>query len=333
MKALVYTAPREIVYRDEPDPVPGPGEVAVAIEAVGICGSDMHAYFGHDERRPAPLILGHEACGTALSGIHEGQRVVINPLVSCGRCDDCMGGRANLCARREIISMPPRAGAFAERIAIPETNILAVPDGLDPAHAALCEPIATALHAVCVGERALWRPLGETRALVIGGGAVGLAAALVLASRGAVDIAVADTNPGRRGTVAAAGPFQVIDPADADAVEANGFGLVIDAVGGGATRAAASRAIRPGGVIVHIGLMDGHEGADVRKFTLQEVTFIGTYTYTMVDFRATLDAMSRGALGDFNWIERQPLAQGAAAFDGLANGRIGASKVVLVPGT
>jgi threonine dehydrogenase-like Zn-dependent dehydrogenase len=331
MKALVYTGPGRIELQDAPDPVAEAGEVVVKVEAVGICGSDMHAYFGHDERRPAPLILGHEAAGRALGGRFEGRRVVINPLVSCGRCDDCMGGRANLCASRQIISMPPRPGAFAELVRIPETNILTVPDDMDPAHAALTEPIATALHAVGVGERALWRPLGETRTLVIGGGAVGLSAALVLASRGARDIHVADTNPLRRETVSAAGAFSVIDPSDPAAVEANGFGLVIDAVGGGRTRAFASRAIRPGGVIVHIGLMDGEAGADIRKFTLQEVTFIGTYTYTMVDFRATVTVISEGVLGDLAWIERRDLSQGAAAFDDLANGRAGASKVVLVP--
>ncbi|MCP5368845.1 MAG: alcohol dehydrogenase catalytic domain-containing protein [Hyphomicrobiales bacterium] len=331
MKALVYTGPGRIELQDAPDPVPDAGEVVVKVEAVGICGSDMHAYFGHDERRPAPLILGHEASGRALGGRLAGRRVVINPLVSCGSCDDCMGGRANLCAGRQIISMPPRQGAFAELVKIPETNILEIPDDMDPAHAALTEPIATALHAVGVAERALWRPLGETRTLVIGGGAVGLSAALVLASRGARDIHVADTNPGRRDTVAGSGPFTVLDPADPDVCVQNAFGLVVDAVGGGRTRAFASRAVRPGGVVVHIGLMDAGEGADIRKFTLQEVTFVGTYTYTMVDFRATVTAISEGALGDLSWVDRRALAEGAAAFDDLAQGRASASKVMLVP--
>ena len=331
MKALVYTGPRQVVLRDEPNPEPDIGEVVIEVEAVGICGSDMHAYFGHDDRRPAPLILGHEACGRVLGGRYDGQRVVVNPLVSCGRCDDCLGGRANLCRAREIISMPPRQGAFAELLKIPETNILPVPDGIDPAHAALTEPIATALHAVTVAERALWRPLGETSTLVIGGGAVGLSAALVLASRGARNITVADTNPGRRETVAAAGSFHVIDPTQSNDIEENSFGLVVDAVGGGVTRVVASRTVMPGGVIAHIGLMDGNEGIDIRKLTLQEVTFIGTYTYTMVDFRATITAIAEGVLGDLQWIERRSLGDGVEAFDDLEHGRSAASKVMLLP--
>ena len=110
-----------------------------------------------------------------------------------------------------------------------------------------------------------------------------------------------------------------------------GFVDLVDAVGGRATRAAASAAVAPGGVIVHIGLMDNDGGLDVRKFTLQEVTFIGSYTYTMVDFRATVDAIQAGVLGDLGWIERRRLDAGATAFDDLAHGRSAAPKIVLVP--
>ncbi len=331
MKALVYTGPRQIEYRDEPDPIAAADEIVVKVEAVGICGSDMHAYFGHDERRPAPLILGHEASGIALAGRYEGKRVVVNPLVSCNRCDDCLGGRANLCQTRQIISMPPRQGAFAEMVKIPEPNILPIPDDLAPSRAALVEPIATAMHGVCVAERALWRPLGEISALVIGGGAVGLSAALVLTSRGARNVTIADTNPGRRETAHNENLFTVVDSAVAGSVGDDAFGLVIDAVGGGATRKFASRVIRPGGVIVHIGLMDSEEGINIRKLTLQEVTFIGSYTYTMVDFRAAIVAIHGGALGDLGWCDVRPLSEGPQAFSDLEAGRVDQAKIILHP--
>ena len=86
MKALVYTAPRNLAYREEPEPVVPLGECLVRVEAVGICGSDMHAYLGHDERRPAPLILGHEAAGVVVEGPGVGRRVTVNPLATCGEC-------------------------------------------------------------------------------------------------------------------------------------------------------------------------------------------------------------------------------------------------------
>ena len=107
--------------------------------------------------------------------------------------------------------------------------------------------------------------------------------------------------------------------------------LVIDAVGGRKTRSYASNAVAPGGTIVHIGLLDSNSGIDIRKFTLQEITFVGAYTYTMTDFKETLDAMANSVFGDLDWIEERPLAEGAAAFQELEEGRLGAAKVLLIP--
>lgn len=330
MKALVYTGPEQIDFRDEPRPSPADGEAVVKVEAVGICGSDMHAYLGHDERRPPPLILGHEACGTVQDGGFAGKRVTLNPLVTCGTCEACRAGRTNLCSDREIISMPPRQGAFAEYLRIPERNLIELPGDMDPAIAALSEPVATAWHAVAVGERHSWRTPETTRALVLGGGAVGLSAALVLRSRGYREICVAETNPLRRETAAWEKELTIIDPA-VEPVEENGFDLVVDAVGGVETRRSASVAIKPGGVIVHIGLLEAEGGLDVRKMTLQEITFVGTYTYTMADFRDTVAALDGGVLGELSWIEKRPLAEGASAFRDLLEGRAGAAKIVLMP--
>jgi L-iditol 2-dehydrogenase len=331
MKALVYTGPRKIVYREEPDPVPEAGEALIQVEAVGICGSDVHAYLGHDERRPPPLILGHEVSGRALSGKREGERVVLNPLVTCRHCDDCLGGRSNLCAGRQIIGMPPRQGAFAELVKIPEINVVPVPEDFDPVKAALAEPTATALHAISVSETALWRPLTEGRALVLGAGAVGISAALALRGRGVREVTVGDTNPLRRRMAKAAGEFAVYDPLEGREPEPNGYDLVVDAVGGRETRKAASAAVKPGGVIVHIGLMDAEGGLDVRKLTLQEITLIGIYTYAMVDFRAAVNALSSGVLGPLDWVETRSLSEGARAFADLVEGRAPAAKMILQP--
>ena len=90
MKALVYTNPNALEWREEPEPLPGNDEVLVRVDAVGICGSDMHAYHGHDLRRPPPLVLGHEAAGSIVSGPNAGKRVAVNPLVNCGVCEFCL---------------------------------------------------------------------------------------------------------------------------------------------------------------------------------------------------------------------------------------------------
>lgn len=329
MKALVYTAERELQFRDEPAPEPGVDEVLVAIEAVGICGSDMHAYLGHDPRRVPPLILGHEAVGSVAEGSMKGARVVINPLITCGQCDECQGGRANLCEKRDIIGMV-RPGALAEHVAVPARNLITIPEDMDPAHAALTEPAATAVHAVNLAAKMAHRPLSESRALVIGGGSVGLFAAMALKDQGATEIHLAETNALRRGTVASTGACRVFDPVS-EPVKASCFEIVVDAVGGRLSRESAIAAVRPGGVVMHIGLLDNDGGIDVRRMTLQEITLIGTYTYTPVDLRATVAKLYAGAFGDLGWVEQRGLRDGARAFDDLLHGRSAAPKIVLCP--
>jgi alcohol dehydrogenase len=330
MKALVYTAPNEVTYRDEPAPSPAAGEVLIRVERVGICGSDMHAYHGRDPRRVPPLILGHEIVGDIVDGPGRGRRVTVNPLITCGTCAYCLEGRDNLCANRTMIGMT-RAGGFAEWVTTAASSVIDVPPAM-PAHmAALTEPAATALHAVILARRALTRPLSDTRVLVLGGGAIGLLAALLLESEGARSIALAETNALRRAAAARACRATVFDPGAGMGVADASAGLVIDAVGAKATRAAALAAVEPGGVVMHVGLADWASEIDMRKLTLAEVTLIGTYTYTTADLVATVAALARGAFGDLAWVEERPLADGAAAFRDLHEGRCAAAKILLRP--
>jgi len=299
------------------------------VAACGICGSDMHAYLGHDERRPAPLILGHEAVGEAVDGSLAGKRVAINPLVSCGTCNACVGGRPNLCAERQIISMMPRPGAFAELVTIPETNLIEIPAGLSDEMAALSEPMAVSYHAVNLAEGALHLPLAAANVTVIGGGAIGIGAAQIVRSRGCANVSVAETSELRRSAIQRGEMFAVYAPGSANEPAPSSQDLVIDAYGGERSREAASNLVRPGGTIVHIGLASGTGGLDIRKLTLQEVTFIGTYTYTMVEFREALRALAAGTFGTIDWVEQRPLKDGITAFRDLRAGTVSSAKIVL----
>jgi threonine dehydrogenase-like Zn-dependent dehydrogenase len=329
MKALVYCGPNSLSYRDEPDPVAESGEVLIRVEAVGICGSDMHAYHGHDSRRPAPLILGHEAAGRIVGGKRDGQRVTINPLVVDPACPYAIEGRWHLSPTRQIISMPPRQGAFAELVRIPERNIVPIPDDMAITHAALAEPVAVAWHAVRIGSEKLHQPLSCCRVAVLGGGAIGLAAAIVARHFGARDIRIAETNPLRTRLITIEEGFTVYAPGSPGAPESSSIDLVIDAVGAASTRSAASDMVRPGGVIVHAGLLPGTDGLDIRKITLQEITLTGTYCYTPTDFRQTVDALASGAMGRLRWFSERSLAEGAQAFRGIDSGAAEAPKIVL----
>jgi 2-desacetyl-2-hydroxyethyl bacteriochlorophyllide A dehydrogenase len=333
MKALVYTQPNEVQLLDRPMPQAADGEVVLQIEAVGICGSDLHAWHGHDPRRQPGLVLGHEFVGriaqSAAPGFAVGTRWTGNPLIVCGRCEYCVQGRNNLCANRTMVGMT-RPGAFAEYMSIPAASLIAMPQDMPARAAALTEPAATAWHAINLSMRALARPLHECRVLVIGGGAIGMLAALLLKHLGASALTVAELNARRRGALAQAVGCDTLDPRESPPA-AEAFHFVLDAVGSAGTRKQAFASVKAGGVIMHVGLQDWSSEIDMRRLTLAEITLLGTYTYTTADLQATVDALQRGVFGDLAWVEERPIEQGAQAFLDLDQGRTAAAKIVLRP--
>jgi len=332
MKALVYTHPGHMELQERPMPELIDGEVVLRIEAVGICGSDLHAWHGHDPRRQPGLVLGHEFVGrierSAAPGFEPGSRWTGNPLIVCGTCEYCVQGRNNLCANRTMVGMT-RPGAYAEYMSIPAPSLVALPADLTSVAAALTEPAATAWHAINLSMRALVRPLHECDVLVIGGGAIGMLAGLLLKHLGARELIVTELNPKRRETLArAVVGCAAIDPREHPPAEAR-FEFVIDAVGSKVTREQAFRCVKPGGVIMHVGLQDWASEIDMRKLTLAEISLLGTYTYTTADLRATVDALQRGVFGDLAWVEERRLEDGPQAFIDLDRGASAAAKIVL----
>lgn len=331
MKALVNTATQQMTYRAEPmAALLASDEVRLRIDAVGICGSDMHAYHGHDPRRVPPIILGHEFAGVVVEGAYLGKRFTGNPLIACGVCDYCEQGRSNLCSNRSMVGMT-RPGAYAEFMTIPFKCLIEIPPDMDATRAALTEPAATALHALHMAQRASVRPLQEAHVLVIGGGAIGMFMALLLRNYGVRDVQVGETNALRRASIARHADAHAFDPSTEVGPKEGGCDVVFDCVGSKHTRIAALKAVRQGGVMVHIGLQDWSSEIDMRKLTLAEITLIGTYTYTMADLRATVAALHGDAFGDCSWVEARALADGAAAFADLHEGKSASAKIVLLP--
>ena len=161
--------------------------------------------------------------------------------------------------------------------------------------------------------------------MVIGGGAIGLAAALALKAMGLDDILIVEPNVVRKTYLNDRCGVQTVEAAEGQ------FPLVVDAVGYAATRAAASASAEPGGVIVHIGLGEDTGGLDIRRMTLQEITFIGTYTYAAHDFRDTAQAIFDGRLGALDWVETRPLSEGGRAFADIRAGKTASPKIILDP--
>lgn len=333
MQALVYTQPKELQLLEQPYPALVSGEVVLKIEAVGICGSDMHAWHGHDPRRLPGLVLGHEFVGTiahsAAPGFVQGTRFTGNPLITCGVCDYCVQGRNNLCTDRSMVGMT-RPGAYAQYMSIPAASLIAMPADMSVLAAALTEPAATAWHAINLSMRALTRPLPACRVLVIGGGAIGMLAGLLLKTLGVTQLSMSEPNALRRQALQNHIQCETIDPL-AQIVPENTYDFVLDAVGSKITRNQALAGIKAGGVIMHVGLQDWASPIDMRKLTLSEITLLGTYTYTTADLRDTVAALHAGSFGDLSWVEQRTLAQGPAAFEDLDQGRSAAAKIVLRP--
>tara|TARA_X000001036_G_scaffold154232_1_gene146417 strand:+ start:1254 stop:2258 length:1005 start_codon:yes stop_codon:yes gene_type:complete len=334
MHALVYTGTNKIDFREEKDPNPKPGEVLIKVKASGICGSDMHAYHGNDERRIPPLILGHEVSGTSLNGKYKNKEVVINPLISCEKCNYCKNEREHLCPKRTMIGMSTpikREGGLAELVSVPEKNIFEVPKDLSIKEAALAEPAAVALHAVLLAEKNLKKPLSECKILIQGAGAIGLLCGLILnTEKNSKNIVMSDPNKKRLVECSKYLSANFVSPDD-KAIKENNFDLILESVGLEVTRLQAIKSIVPGGTIVHIGLTQSSGTFDFKKLTIQEITLVGTYCYTNKDFQNTLDILTKKKLGDLGWIEYRELKKGSEAFNEIHNGTCIAPKIILIP--
>ena len=209
-------------------------------------------------------------------------------------------------------------------VSVPEVNLISVPLDVPLEKAALTEPLAVSWHASRLALEALHSSM-DRNVLIIGGGAIGLASALAFTAMEIENIVIVEPNTIRRKYLNENCNVVAVEKVD------ELFSIVVDAVGFKKTRELASEKVSPGGVITHIGLGEDFGGIDVRRMTLQEVSFIGTYTYTAQDFKDTAQAIFDGRLGPLDWTERRPLSEGNIAFSEIREGKIPSPKILLSP--
>ncbi len=338
MKALVYEGPWQMPLRHLETPTPGPEEVLVAVQVVGICGSDVHGFMGTTGRRKPPIVMGHEfsgiisATGEAVTAYQTGQRVVVQPLLTCGTCANCQAGLFNICLNRSGLGMNLN-GAYAESVRVPQKMVYPLPDSMSWEQGALVEPLAVALHAVNLTPLKLMETV-----VIIGAGTIGLLTLLAARLKGAGQIIMVDLNRHRLSLAQQLGAEVLVNPAEQDplaVVQAHTGGIgapaVIEAVGIGATVQQALALVRPGGHITWIGNSQPEVTLNMQQVVTREVTVRGVYGFNQ-EFADSIEAIRSGRVEVRPLIEKiAPLEDGPQLIHSLASGQLDAAKVLLKP--
>jgi L-iditol 2-dehydrogenase len=263
MRTAELTAPLTFRLADMPIEDPGPGQVQVRIQAVGVCGSDLHAYSeGAVGSTPNvyPMVLGHEPAGRIVKtgagviGLAAGDRGALEPALYCYHCEFCLSGHHNVCANIRFLSNPHHPGFFRELVNLPIANFLPIPAGMSFDEATLAEPLAVAVHSVRLASiRA-----GETVA-VIGAGPIGLLTIAALRAAKAARIWAVEPLEHRRELARGVGANVVIEPGEAAEEIRHGTGqrgvdCAIDCAAGEHTTSQAIQVTRNAGRVVLTGI-------------------------------------------------------------------------------
>jgi threonine dehydrogenase-like Zn-dependent dehydrogenase len=316
MRALVYTAPRQLALEERPRPRPAAGECEIAVTAAGICGSDIAGFLGRSHHHTPPLVLGHELVGRR----PDGERVVANPLISCGHCAACISGTQNLCSDWRLLGMDQISGCHAEFIAIPESHVYEIPDHLTDARAVLAEPLANIVHLFRIAAPPPFFRMG-----IVGGGTMGSLALLTARRLGVREILVEDVSDARLETVREMGATLAVNAGTEEGrgegrrFAGRGLDLVLDASGTSAARQSAFDLCRPGGMVVLLGMGQGSSEIDFAASIRKEHRVAMSFAYTPADFERALKLLTAGEIDLSPWTIEMPLEEGQKAFERMSS--------------
>ena len=302
MKAAFYEGNKTIRIGTFTQVEPKAGEVQIKVSHAGICGTDLHIYLGHmDKRVTFPQIMGHEmsgivnAVGEGVTNFAIGDRVTVMPLDSCGECPACLAGHNHICHNLRFLGIET-PGAFQNYWTVPSHTVLPLPEGLSLERGALIEPLAVACHDVRIGEV----QKGEY-VVVLGGGPIGTLIALVAKEAGA-EVLVSEINPFRLELLKELG-INTINPKEKDIVEyvqmrTNGAGAdVVFEVTSSAVGAEVMTALpRTRGRIVVVGIFSQPAKVDLHRFFWRELKLSGARVYERIDFEKAIELASFGKL-------------------------------------
>ena len=309
MKAYVLHGVKDLRYGDRPVADVDSGSVLVRVRRTGICGSDVH-YYTHGSiggfYPKEPFALGHEFAGEIdrigdqVSTVEVGDRVAIDPQLPCGVCEQCRGGRYNLCPNMRFFGsascFPHIDGGFAQYVAVPERNCFTLPEGLDYGYAAMLEPLTVATHAVMRASVA--GGVAGRNVLITGAGTIGQLVLLVARAFGASFISVSDVEEFPRTFALESGADRAFDPREDDLAEFSkreAIDLIIEVSGAPVALAGAYHLVRKGGTIVQVGTQPDTVELPANLIMSKELTVLGSFRSAHV-IKIALDLAASGRI-------------------------------------
>lgn len=340
-RAAYMTGIKQIEIRDIEIPKLSDKDVLVKLEYVGICGSDVH-YLEHgkigDFIVDGDFILGHECSGTVVeigSGVQNlkvGDKVALEPGITCGQCEFCKTGRYNLCPEVEFLATPPYHGSLMNYIAFPENMCFKLPENITTKEGALVEPLAVGLHAAMQGNV----KLGDS-VVILGAGTIGLVTLLACKAYGATDITIVDVIPKRLEYAKKLGATATINAAEADVfaeidkmTDKKGVDIVIETAGSARTISQTPYLIKNGGTIVLVGLAP----QDIIEFNFakimaKEAQIKSVFRYRNI-YPTAIKAIAKGMIDITGIVTHEfEFGETAKAFDYVINNKQDVVKAVI----
>lgn len=318
MRAAMLTGPASLEVRDVPEPEPGPEDAIVRVRHVGICGTDAKIHSGHIPV-DYPRVMGHEIVGIVESGPPEsaalvGERVLVDPGVTCGDCLQCRSARGNICTRGWLLGRD-RDGGLRERMEVPTANVYPIPEGIGDAVAPILQVLATCIHA-----QRLAPPTPGDAVVILGLGVTGLLHLQLAKAAGAWPVVCATRSAGKLELARRLGADDTVQLASSSDLASvaervgGGAGLVIECAGTVATLGAAVSLARIGGRVLAYGTIPEHDGEfPYYDLYYKEIAMVSARSARAVDFPDAIAAATSGR------VLLEPLVTRRVAFDGLAD--------------
>jgi len=339
MKCVSISGERKLVLKEKDVPVSKAGSVIIEVKSCGICGSDIHNW---DNGQPVGLVMGHEFAGVVVDpgsrqDLSKGDRVTGLPISPCGKCEACKRGDVQYCPDTwsEAVGLAlTNSGGYAEYTSCRPDMVRKIPGNVSFDAACMVEPSAVALHAVNLSNI----KIGDD-VLIIGGGIIGLMAAEFAKMAGARYVALMETNKKRgRKAVNFGKVDEYYDATKEDSINSlitktnGGFDVVIECCGNASAVSEALMTVKPGGVVVLVGVSSKPISIPMVVGVMREVKMLGAIAYTAMEFDTCLNLIASKKINVVKYIDDLvPLERVQESFERLTSGKDSAIKIVIKP--